>query len=160
MLLNANDTPTTQRPLWVFDTNVWLDLFVFDDPLCAGVRAALETRRIQVVISSRCMDEFKAVIAEPRWSEIWRARQGSELRCDDLIDRLRRSTCEVQVDPGSPALGVLPQCRDPHDQKFLQLAAASGAQGLVTKDRALLRLARRMRALGCTVCMPKDWELA
>ena len=43
---------------------------------------------------------------------------------------------------GAPArLAELPRCRDPHDQKFLELARAAGADALVTKDRALLELA-------------------
>ena len=37
----------------------------------------------------------------------------------------------------------LPNCSDPDDQKFLELAAAARAQGLVSKDRALLKLRRR-----------------
>jgi predicted nucleic acid-binding protein len=38
----------------------------------------------------------------------------------------------------------LPACRDPDDQKFLEAALASRADFLLTKDRALLDLARRV----------------
>jgi predicted nucleic acid-binding protein len=41
--------------------------------------------------------------------------------------------------------GMLPLCRDPDDQKFLELARDCKASALVTKDRALLELARRKR---------------
>ncbi len=37
----------------------------------------------------------------------------------------------------------LPVCRDPDDQKFLEAALNSRADFLLTKDRALLDLARR-----------------
>jgi len=37
----------------------------------------------------------------------------------------------------------LPRCKDPDDQKFLELAARTGANLLVSKDKALLRLARK-----------------
>ncbi len=37
----------------------------------------------------------------------------------------------------------LPACRDPDDQKFLEAALNSRADFLLTKDRALLDLARR-----------------
>jgi len=37
----------------------------------------------------------------------------------------------------------MPRCSDPDDQKFLELAAVARAQGLVSKDRALLKLRRR-----------------
>jgi predicted nucleic acid-binding protein len=39
----------------------------------------------------------------------------------------------------------LPQCRDPDDQKFLEAALAARADFLVTRDQALLELARRVR---------------
>jgi predicted nucleic acid-binding protein len=38
----------------------------------------------------------------------------------------------------------LPACRDPDDQKFLEAALNSRADFLLTKDRALLDLARRV----------------
>jgi predicted nucleic acid-binding protein len=37
----------------------------------------------------------------------------------------------------------MPRCSDPDDQKFIELASASGAQILVSKDRAVLKLRRR-----------------
>jgi predicted nucleic acid-binding protein len=37
----------------------------------------------------------------------------------------------------------VPRCSDPDDQKFIELAAASRAQGLISKDRAVLKLRRR-----------------
>jgi len=39
----------------------------------------------------------------------------------------------------------LPACRDPDDQKFLELARACAADFLVTKDRALFELGRGNR---------------
>ncbi len=39
-------------------------------------------------------------------------------------------------------------CSDPDDQKFLDLAWTSRADFLVTKDKALLGLARRVSKLG------------
>jgi predicted nucleic acid-binding protein len=48
----------------------------------------------------------------------------------------------TSVETASGSQG-LPRCSDPHDQKFLELALASGADILVTKDQALLELARR-----------------
>ena len=41
-------------------------------------------------------------------------------------------------------LAQLPRCRDRDDQKFLEAALAARAGFLVTKDRALLDLARRV----------------
>jgi len=46
------------------------------------------------------------------------------------------------VEPGARALR-LPVCTDRDDQKFLEIARDAGAAILITKDKALLKLARR-----------------
>jgi len=55
------------------------------------------------------------------------------------------------------APGPLLRCRDPDDQMFIDLALSARAQWLVTRDRALLVLARRARLRGVTVIRPVDW---
>jgi len=45
-------------------------------------------------------------------------------------------------------------CTDLSDQKFLDLAHTARADWLVTKDKALLKLARRARALGLQIVEP------
>ena len=54
----------------------------------------------------------------------------------------------AQINEAPPAHPPLPRCSDPDDQKFLDLAWAAGADVLVTKDKALLDLARRIAKLG------------
>ncbi|MBI1283996.1 MAG: PIN domain-containing protein [Thiobacillus sp.] len=46
-----------------------------------------------------------------------------------------------------PVWSRMPRCSDPDDQKFIELAAAAHAQGLVSKDRAVLKLRRRCAPL-------------
>jgi predicted nucleic acid-binding protein len=50
------------------------------------------------------------------------------------------------------------RCSDPDDQVFIDLAAEAGARWLLTHDRALLRLARRARALGVQIAQPQSWK--
>jgi len=55
---------------------------------------------------------------------------------------------------------ALPKCRDRDDQKFLELAHASGAEWLVSKDRAVLKLARRIaRDFAFRIAEPKPFVL-
>ena len=51
----------------------------------------------------------------------------------------------------------LPKCEDPDDQKFLELALASGAAYLVTRDGALLDLAEhKVRPLPYRIVTPRQ----
>src|SRR6185295_984424 len=51
------------------------------------------------------------------------------------------------VPAGSSFDAVLPKCKDPDDQKFLELAQRGDAHVLVTNDGALLGLGHRTRFL-------------
>ena len=47
-------------------------------------------------------------------------------------------------------------CRDPLDQKFLELAAATRALGLVTKDKLVLRAGKKLARLGVKTELPEN----
>jgi putative PIN family toxin of toxin-antitoxin system len=122
----------------VLDTQVWIDWLVFDDPSTLALRAAAE--RAEIVIDAACEAELARVLAYPlgrrRLDESARAACLERLRCiarfvDETLPEARRAE--------------LPACRDRDDQKFLELALAARADLLVTRDRALLDLARHRR---------------
>ena len=50
-------------------------------------------------------------------------------------------------------------CRDPLDQKFLDLAVSTQAGWLITRDRDLLKLARKTRRQGLFIVTPERWSL-
>ena len=118
----------------VLDTNVWLDWLVFDDPAVASLRAAFEAARLEVVIDAACEAELMRVLAYRFYGEALPAQRQA-----DCLAACRRIATRVEVGPA----GALPACRDPDDQKFLELALGAGADALVTKDEALLALAHR-----------------
>ncbi len=49
------------------------------------------------------------------------------------------------------------RCTDADDQKFIDLALAHDARWLLSRDRAVLKLARRTHALGLEVLTPDAW---
>ena len=49
------------------------------------------------------------------------------------------------------------RCADPDDQMFLDLTYAAGVRWLVSRDAALLALARTARAWGSDIVTPWDW---
>ena len=57
-----------------------------------------------------------------------------------------------------PPLFHLPLCKDTDDQKFVETAYQCKAAVLITKDKALLRLARQTARLGvCAILTPQAW---
>jgi uncharacterized protein len=138
----------------VLDTNVCLDLFVFDDPQCASLFTAVRAGDVELVTRDDCRLEWLEVLAYPKLklSETQRARAvamfDTWVHTLPLVADVRRET-------------HLPRCRDPDDQKFLELALQSGAVALLTRDDALLRLARRTKRDGLFVILPPAlWQEA
>jgi uncharacterized protein len=117
----------------VIDTQVWLDWLVFDDPGVAGLRAAVDSGRAEVLIDAGGLAELERVLAYPL------GRSVEPAACLAAC----RKIANFVTDESLEAIPGLPVCRDPDDQKFVTLAAGARADCLVTRDRELLRLRRR-----------------
>lgn len=127
------NTPDSNSPLWVLDTNVVLDLLHFDDPATRPLLQALRARQVRCAVSAETFGEWLRVLAYPEFGLDGERR-----------DALAAAYRNLALPPVSVmTAGDLPRCSDPDDQKFLELAVTAGAQALVSKDRALLRLRRR-----------------
>jgi putative PIN family toxin of toxin-antitoxin system len=135
--------------LVVLDTNVWLDCLVFDDREAKPLRAALGPR-LQAVASPRMRAELQAVLGR---APIAAHQPAAETALADF-DRLARL---VAADaPVTPL-----RCSDPADQMFLDLACAVRARWLLSRDRALLKLARRADRLhGIAILTPAAFASA
>ncbi len=125
------------KPLWVLDTNVVLDLLHFDDTLARPLRQALTQGRLRCVVTDATLDEWRRVLAYPEFA--LDAAQQAALFASYQALSVRVETQGVKA--------VLPRCSDPDDQKFIELAASSAAQALISKDRAVLKLRRRCAPL-------------
>ena len=131
------------KPVWVLDTNVVLDLFHFDDAAARPLRAALENGYVRCVATDATLDELRRVLAYPEFGLAADRQAAVFARYQALSVRAERGEA-VRL---KPAGFSMPRCSDPDDQKFVELAAAACAQGLVSKDRALLSLRRRCASL-------------
>lgn len=120
----------------VLDTNAWLDWLVFDDPSARPLGLAAEAGSVTLLACAATRAEWLAVIARGRFGLDPSTQAAIALRYD------RHVTLLADAEPSTLATPAL-VCRDPDDQKFLELAVASGADFLVTRDKALLRLARQ-----------------
>lgn len=137
--------------LWVLDTNVILDWLVFDDPVVAPLVRHVESGAATLLTRADCRTEFERVLAYPRF------RRFPERLATALAryDRWHVPCPDAAGAPGDHPV-ALPQCGDPDDQKFIELARDGAAGWLVSKDKEVLRLGRRLAALlGLEVLTPK-----
>lgn len=130
----------------VLDTNVWLDWLVFADPGIRSLQAAVAEGRAEIVIDQACAAELERVLAYPL--QKWTLDAGRQAACIAAC----RAVARV-ID--TPCTMTLPPCADPDDQKFLELAASAGAFCLLSKDKALLAMARRRPPLPFHIMTPE-----
>jgi putative PIN family toxin of toxin-antitoxin system len=135
----------------VLDTNVWLDWLLFDDPGVAPIRKAVAEGKAEIVMDEATEGELARVLGYTFNNKALDAAKQAE-----LLEHCRRV---IRRDEGGglreEEKAVLPKCEDPDDQKFLELALASGAAFLVTRDGALLDLAEhKVRPLPYRIVTP------
>ncbi len=123
----------------VIDTNVCLDLFVFHDQRWNEILEALQKGSLKAYTRSECRDEWLAVLKYPHLPIKAENLPDIQSQFDQLIE------C---IAPTMLSEIKLPVCSDRDDQKFLEIARDTNAHFLITKDKALLKLAKRIRKLG------------
>ena len=126
------------RTRLILDTNIWLDWLVFEDPSIAPIKAAVAAKRVEIFIDAACEAELERALGYDlgRKFTLAAAAQGERLaECRRVAHRIDSHLLEAER-------ARLPSCRDPDDQKFLEAALNSRADFLLTKDQALLELAR------------------
>ena len=137
----------------VIDTNVCLDLFLFRDPRWQELMDGLKRGDIEAVTSASCRMEFTLVLAYEKM-QLSTESQAAILQEFDQLIRL----IDLPTDPYATNAIKLPLCKDRDDQKFLELAYASQADTLITKDKALLKLARKtIRSQLFRIFSPESW---
>jgi putative PIN family toxin of toxin-antitoxin system len=115
----------------VLDTNVVLSALLFEEGHMAWLRHAWQEGRCLPLGSSATIRELARVLRYPKF----------ELDENDRMELLGDYLPFVELLPEPPRAPAPLTCRDPDDQKFLDLAAAASADFLVTGDGDLLALA-------------------
>ena len=126
----------------VLDTNIVLDAFVFKDPATEALKLALASNTMQWIATKAMRDELARVLAYPK---IVLRLAFHQVSADYVLAQFDGQTQWLDA---APKAGVT--CRDPDDQKFIDLAVAHQAT-LVSKDNAVLCMAKRLLALDVRV---------
>jgi uncharacterized protein len=139
-------------PLLVLDTNVVLDWLVFNNPSSRAFTQAIESGGVRWIVNDALRDELAHVLA-----------RGVVARWQPDIDALWRTWNHLSTASNLlPATGApgRPRCTDTDDQKFIDLALDVGASWLLSRDRAVLKLARSAHQLGLRILKPEQFAAA
>jgi putative PIN family toxin of toxin-antitoxin system len=136
--------PGTQA--WVIDTNIVLDLWLFEDPATIPLRAALQSGAISHLATASMRDELERVLAYPH---LVKRMAKSNIQAQDILNRFDKHQLAAE-----PAAKAPCTCKDPDDQKFIDLAVAH-ATPLLSKDNAILCMKKRLLQSG-VVLNPND----
>ncbi|MEI7762800.1 MAG: putative toxin-antitoxin system toxin component, PIN family [Comamonadaceae bacterium] len=136
------------RPI-VIDTNIVLDLFVFNDTATLALKQALASNRIEWLTTQPMRDELQRVLSYPK---IMARLAVAELDAESMLRQFDARARLVEVAPKASVT-----CRDPDDQKFIDLAVLHKAT-LLSKDRAVLCMKKRLLALLVRAQTATDFE--
>jgi putative PIN family toxin of toxin-antitoxin system len=136
----------------VLDTNVCLDLFFFRDPRWSRLMEGLQRGSLRAITRQDCRAEWLIVLTYPQLGIEDDERSRCSAEFDDMI------VCKDKPD-AAIRRPLLPLCSDQDDQKFLELAYDEKADVLITKDKALLKLARKAAKHGLfAILSPEAWH--
>ena len=123
------------KQVWVIDTNIVLDLWLFEDPATIPLRAALQSGAISHLATASMRDELERVLAYPH---LVKRMAKSNIQAQDILSRFDEYLLAAE-----PAAKAACTCKDPDDQKFIDLAVAH-AVPLLSKDNAILCMKKRL----------------
>ena len=127
----------------VLDTNIVLDMLVFRDPRTHALHAALFEDPVMPdllwLATAPMREELARVLAYPHIA-VRLAFHG--LQAAQVLSQFDARARIVPLAPKAPVT-----CKDPDDQKFIDLAVSHGAT-LLSKDKAVLCMCKLLIKLG------------
>lgn len=133
----------------VLDTHVLMECFFWEDVKVAPLREVLLSGWLVAMLTHDSFLELSGVLSRPQFG-------ASEATIRSVLERVARCSAFV-ADAQLDKVTLKVRCRDAEDQKFLVLAAACGAQVLVTRDRLLFKAAKKMIPQGLTPLLPEEF---
>lgn len=122
----------------VIDTNIVLDIFLFDDKASKPLQPALASGQLRWLATQHMRNELERVLD---YTHLIPKLAYYQLGKADVLAQFDRYAMLVDVAPRTTAI-----CKDPDDQCFIDLAVAHQAL-LLSKDKAVLSMRKRLFAL-------------
>ena len=129
----------SSAPPLVLDTNILLDVWVFGDTAAAPLIAGLPQGQWRWLATPPMREELARVLAYP---QIVKSLAHHQIDPQAVLDQF---DAYAEIAAVAPKASVT--CKDPDDQKFIDLAVAHGAT-LLSKDHAVICMSKRLLALG------------
>ena len=126
----------------VLDTNIVLDLWIFDDPRTQGLRNALSQGRLHWIATASMREELRRVLS---YTHLVARMQQSDRTADAVLQAFDERVTLMEDAPKASCT-----CKDPDDQKFIDLSIAHRAL-LLSKDAQVLCMRRRLERQGVTL---------
>jgi len=123
----------------VLDTNIVLDLWVFDEPRAEALRLSVETGGTHWLATAAMREELTRVLAYP---QIAKRLTHRALPAEAVLGHFDRW---AQLQPDAPKAPYA--CKDTDDQMFIDLAVAHTA-ALHSKDAQVLCMKKRLERCG------------
>ena len=129
-------------PPLVLDTNIVLDVFVFNDAAAQPVRDGLAAGQLDWIATPAMRVELERVLGYP---QIVPRLAFYQLSAADVLAHFDARARLLPVPAKAPVT-----CSDADDQMFIDLAVAQRST-LLSKDKAVTSMAKRLLALGVNV---------
>ena len=123
----------------ILDTNIVLDLLVFQDPRANWIRDGIARGQFELIYSSEMLVELTDVIARPQF-----AQSGYDQ------STVLSSWTQMAIHKPTPPRCLF-RCDDPDDQAFIDLAYHYRPSQLLSKDRKVLQMQRTLGEHGVWV---------
>jgi putative PIN family toxin of toxin-antitoxin system len=126
----------------VLDTNIVLDVFVFNDVTAKPLLQALRDGSLHWLATLPMREELERVLT---YRNIAQRLNYYQLLAADVLAQFDALATVVSVAPKACVT-----CKDPDDQKFIDLAVGHQAR-ILSKDQAVLCMKKRLLALSVPV---------
>ena len=135
------------KPIYILDTNIWLDWLVFQNDTLDELKDAWRNQSFDIIYTDEMLEEWVDVIGRAQFKLSLEQQMHKTAELKTIARRV-----ETLGKPLNPIA-----CKDKDDQIFIDTALTHGAAWLISKDRHLLMLKNRARKQNVLVGTVEDW---